>query len=135
MRSLLLGIFVTLSLLGCMKDVWGQTIDKKHPIIVGAANNETTKANLDLLAESAGTDKLIILISRLGKSESSRSLGWLRMRTAQDYLRSTRALPKERVVLAEGERTNREGRIEVYLDNKLFMIFVFDRNQNYAREQ
>ena len=130
MRSLLLGIFVTLSLLGCMRNVWGQTIDKKHPIVVRAANNETTKANLDLLAESAGTDKLIILISRLGRSESSRSLGWLRMRTAQDYLRGTRAFHKERIILGEGERTSRNGRIEVYLDNKLFMIFVFDINQS-----
>src|SRR5687768_17051172 len=103
-----------------MKDVWGQTIDKKHPIIVGAANNETTKANLDLLAESAGTDKLIILISRISRlrrSESSRSLGWLRMRTAQDYLRGTRAVRKERIILAEGERTSRDGRLEVYFDN------------------
>jgi hypothetical protein len=104
------------------------------PVIVGAENNETTKANLDLLAQAAGKDKILIFIGRLGAGEKSRGLNRARLSVARDYLRSTREIPRERVVVAEGEEVSGEGRIEAYLDNRLFVVFVFDRNKNFAKE-
>jgi hypothetical protein len=44
-----------------------QSARRPEPIIVDGNNNETTKAELDLLAEKGAKDKLIILIARLGK--------------------------------------------------------------------
>jgi hypothetical protein len=106
----------------------------QKPIMVGAENNETSKANLDLLAEVAGKDKIIIFIGRLGAREKSRALNRARLRVAREYLHSTRDIPRTRLVIAEGEEVSNEGRIEAYLDNRLFAVFVFERNKNFGKE-
>lgn len=106
----------------------------QKPLLVGAENNETSKANLDYLAEAAGKDKIIIFIGRLGVGEKSRALNRARLRVAREYLESTRDLPRARLVIAEGEEVSGQGRIEAYLDNRLFMVFVFERNKNFAKE-
>lgn len=106
----------------------------QKPLMVGAENNETSKANLDLIAEVAGKDKVIIFIGRLGTREKSRALNRARLRVAREYLQSTRDLPRARLVTAEGEGVSGEGRIEAYLDNRLFVVFVFERNKNFAKE-
>lgn len=104
------------------------------PLVVGAENNETSKTNLDHLALTAGKDKIIILIGRLGVRERSRALNRKRLHVARGYLENVRNLPRARVVIAEGEKVSGDGRIEVYLDNRLFMIFMFERNKNFAKE-
>jgi hypothetical protein len=106
----------------------------QKPLMVGAENNETSKANLDYLAEAAGKDKIIIFIARLGTGERSRTLNRARLRVAREYLQSTRDLPRTRLVIAEGEKLSGQGRMEAYLDNRLFMVFVFERNKNFAKE-
>ncbi len=113
---------------------FGQSPRPTKPFVVGAENNESSKANLDLLAVRAGKEKLIIFIARLGRSETSRSLIRKRLLTAQEYLQKTRDLPVERLVTAFGDPVSAEGRIEVYLDNQLFMVFLFKRDRNFARE-
>jgi len=113
---------------------FGQSPRLTKPFVVGAENNESSKANLDLLAERAGKEKSIIFIARLGTSETSRSLSRKRLLTALEYLRKTRDLPVERLVTAFGDPVSAEGRIEVYLDNELFMVFLFKRDRNFARE-
>lgn len=111
-----------------------RTPQRPEPIIVYGSNNETTKAELDLLAEKASNDKLIILIGRLGKGEFSRRLNQQRLRTVRDYLRFTRAISEDRLVIAEGERVSEFGRVEAYLDGKVFMVFRLPRNKNFAPE-
>jgi len=107
---------------------------RPEPIMVDGNNNQTTKAELDLLAEKAAKNKLIILIARLGNSEFSKRLSQRRLRTITDYLRFTRAISAERLVTAEGDRVRDIGRIEVYLDGNLFMVFSLGRNKNFAPE-
>ena len=41
----------------------------QEPIWVNGDNNETTKAELDLLGQQADPDQLIIMIARLGSGE------------------------------------------------------------------
>jgi len=91
-----------------------QVTQRPEPSIVYGSNNETTKAELDLLAEKAGKDKLIILIARLGRREFSRRLSQQRLRTVRDYLRFTRAMSADRLITAEGERVGDFGRVEAY---------------------
>jgi hypothetical protein len=122
------------SRLGFSSAIFGQSRNIKKPFVVGAENNESAKASLDLLAETAGRDKLIILIAKLGTFERSRNLSRNRLRTAREYLEKTRAFPSDRLVSAFGDRASEEGRIEVYLDNHLFMVFLFKRYENFARE-
>ena len=105
-----------------------------EPRMVNGRSNEDAKAGLDLLAQTAGASKLIILIARRGRKESSRSVSSLRLKTARWYLRNVRAVEKRRIIVAQSERVAGEGRIEVYLDGQLLMIFVFLRNKDFAPE-
>jgi hypothetical protein len=134
MRNRLITIFVLFFCLSLPVSRFGQNPRGKKPFLVGADNNESSKANLDLLAERAGKDKSIIFISRLGILERSRTLSRKRLQTVLEYLINTRDLSAERLVPAFGDRASREGRIEVYLDNDLFMIFLFKRNRGFERE-
>ncbi len=125
--ALLLSFFATVSAGAC------QTDQRALPIVVNGDNNETAKAEMDLLAGRA-EGKLIILIARLGNGESSNSLAQRRLRTINDYLKNTRAVPEEKLVTAVGQRVRGAGRIEAYLDGELFMVFELGRNRDFAPE-
>lgn len=102
-----------------------------EPILVNGNSNEDSKALLDLLAGTAGKDKSIIMIARLGKKETSPKLNWRRLRTARSYLENVHTVPNQRIVLAAGEVVRGQGRVEVYLDGKLYMVFIFTRNKDF----
>jgi hypothetical protein len=120
--------------LSCMMSVLAQS-DK--PIVIGGtkgidgSNCDTTKANFDLIAQTAADKGTIIVIGRLGQGESSRELIRRRLQNLQQFLYFTRGVSKERTVLAEGERTNSLGLVEVYLHGELFMIFRMKRNRDF----
>ncbi len=105
-----------------------------EPVLVNGDSNEDLKARLDLLAQTAGEDNLIIMIGRLGSKESLPNLNWRRIRTVSSYLHAVRAVSKQRVILAAGEAIRGRGRIEVYLDGKLYMIIGFARNKSFPPE-
>jgi hypothetical protein len=109
------------------------------PIFVNGSNNETAKANIALLAQSADEGDLIILIARLGDRETSNGLSRRRLRNVRDYLPVNPGLnrmpiPDKNIITATGDRASGKGRIEAYLRGKLFMIFVFERNMGFAPE-
>lgn len=135
MKTLFMIVIVILALaLQSAVPSFSQTIKQDKPFLVGAENNESSKASLDLLSERAGKDKWIVFVARLGKLETSQSLNRRRLHRALEYLQKTRDFPPERLVSAFGDPIFDEGRIEVYLDNKLFMVFLFKRNSNFAAE-
>ena len=109
-----------------------QSTKISEPILVNGDNNEDSKSWLDYLAITAGEDKLIIMIARRGSKEISPKLAWRRLKTASSYLVGERLIPKQRTILAEGEVIRGQGRIEVYLDGKLFMVIRFVRNKDFA---
>jgi len=113
-------------------DVFPQGTQLSDPVTVNGNNNEATKANLDWIAQSAGEQKLIIVIARLGGKESVRSLNRKRLQTIRSYLQNIRGISKERIVTAEGESVGDVGRVEVYLDGHLFMVLSLARNRNFA---
>jgi hypothetical protein len=94
---------------------------------------ETTKAELDLVAQTAGRDKTIIIIARLGIGESSRVINRRRMGGLRDYLESARAFPPDKLITAEGERVRGLGRIELYVGGELLMVFTLKRNKDFWR--
>jgi hypothetical protein len=94
---------------------------------------ETTKAELDLIAERADQDGLIIIIASLGTKEASRKLNRRRMHMLADYLQMTRSISAERIVTAEGERVRGLGRVEIYVKGRLFTVFTVNRNKDLAR--
>lgn len=104
------------------------------PAIYNGNSNEDAKLGLDDTAATAGENKLIIMIARLGNKESSRNLSRRRLQTARDYLKYTRSIAEQRIVTAEGEPVNGQGRVEVYIGGNLHMIFMMGRNKNFAPE-
>lgn len=105
-----------------------------EPRIINGSNYESTIAELDLIAQTVGEDKLIIMIARVGNREPAHSLNRRRLRTVRDYLKFTRAISEQRIVTAEGEPMRGLGRVEVYLDGKLFTVFTLERKRNFAPE-
>ncbi len=119
--------------------VIAQNISPSKAITVDAAFNEDSKANIALLAQGVSEGEGIILIARLGDGESSRSLSRRRLQVVRDYLPvnpglNRQPIPDENIITAYGKRVRGRGRIEAYVRGKLFMIFMFGRNKNFARE-
>lgn len=133
LRILLTAIAMCLAMVG---QVAAQSVKAQHPIIVDGNNNETSKTALALLAQTVSEDNTVFLIARLGVGESSRALSRRRLQVVHSYLDVGRAtpIPRDRVVTAEGEPVRDLGRVEVYLGDKLFMIFTLKRNKNFAPE-
>lgn len=94
---------------------------------------ETTKAELDLIAERAGQERLIIIIARLGRKEFSRAISRRRLHNLSEYLEMTRAIPAKRIITAEADRVSGLGQVEIYLGGKLFTVFKVNRNRDLAR--
>lgn len=117
-------------------DVASQTVEAPKPILVNASNNEDSKAALALLGQSIKEGETVVLIARLGRGESVRKLNRRRLQILRSYLNVTRAnpIPEQNIVVAEGDPVLGQGRIEVYLRSRLFMIFTFGRSQNFAPE-
>jgi hypothetical protein len=120
-----------------LSNVTAQSTQSSKPIIVGGDsgidgyNCDITKSDFDLIAHTAGEDKSIIAIARLGKGEASRQVVRNRLRNLRDFLYLTRGVPEERVILAEGERAQGLGQVEVYIAGKLFIIFRMKRNKDF----
>lgn len=111
-----------------------QSSKNSAPLIFNGNSNEDAKVGLDDVAAAGGTDKLIIMIARLGSKESSRTLSRRRLRTARAYLKHTRSVPAERIIIAEGEAVKGQGRVEAYVDGRLYRVFMMGRSRDFAPE-
>lgn len=135
--GLTLRAFVVTAL--CFMTLWSGSAQTQltKPIVVGGnqgidgSNCDTIKANFDLIAHSAGDEEIIIVIGRLGQGESSRELVRRRLRNLKEFLYFTRGVSKERVVIAEGDRLNSLGQVEVYIKGRLFIVFRLKRNKDF----
>ena len=112
-------------------------IPRTLPITVGTST-ETWKSEIGYLSQSLTQDEVVILVARLGNKEASSSLNRQRLQVARTYLHVSRGLEpplrENNVVVAQGARIRGDGRIEAYVRGKLFMVFVFKRNKNFAPE-
>ncbi len=92
-------------------------------------NCETHIAILDIAHQDAGPAGVIIMIGRLGTGEQSRELSQRRLYSARAYLTDYRAVRSpDTIVVAEGERVNGYGQIELYIGGKLHTVFAIRRN-------
>lgn len=104
---------------------------------------EENSAWLDRIMEDISQSserELVFVIARLGRGETSRHLNQRRLHNAKTYLENR--LSSEQIILAEGERSSKEGRVEFYVRNKLVLISLirpgrdlcvncFERNPKY----
>ena len=110
---------------------------RPEPIVVGGNQGvdgrdcDDTKAQFAVIAHAAGDEKTIIVISRLGRGESSRQVARRRLQNLEDFLYLTHGVSRDRIVSAEGKRVVGLGEIDVYLDGKLFVLFRMRRNKDF----
>jgi hypothetical protein len=80
-------------------------------------NCEGNAARLDAVrnkSREAGEQKVTILIAKLGGGEQSRELNRRRLHAVRSYL-TAMGLPPQRLITAEGEPVDGNGRVEVYV--------------------
>ena len=73
-----------------------------------------------------GEERLFV-IARLGRRESLRELNFRRLHNVRTYFKRSRNLGPDRLLFAEGESLEAEGRVEFYLGSKLTLISLVRR--------
>jgi hypothetical protein len=86
----------------------------------------------DLIKAQGGENNVMILIARLGSREKSRSLNRRRLLNVREGLRGTLGVV-EPIVIAEGERVNGFGRVEVYIGGKFVGALLARRNSHVIK--
>ena len=127
-RLFLLALMVMLLTSGSIAAAQEKSVGRK-PIIERAEYCESLKAYLDYVAVSAGQDKRIFIITRLGQGESSRRLNRRRLANLYRYFNYQREIAAERIVRAQGERGEGLGRAEIYVDGELILIVTVKRGK------
>jgi hypothetical protein len=129
--------FVTFITCGLMLSsyAYAQSNQPSGPYVVEGVDcndEEHVKALLDDAAITAGQDKTIIIIARLGTREPSRKLIQARLLIVSNYLIETRGVPKNRIISAEGERVRGLGDVEIYVGGRLHVLFRMKRNKGFG---
>jgi hypothetical protein len=88
---------------------------------------------LTVLAQSTDDDELVIVIARLGDSESRKNLNYRRLHNVKTFLTEFLAdasvrRRQETIILAEGQRVKGYGRVELYIKGKLYEILKARHN-------
>jgi hypothetical protein len=79
--------------------------------------------------EKAKENGVLIVIVRLGDGETSRELIRYRLYNLRLYFKERGSrLASEKIIFAEGERVKGYGRVEYYLDGKLYERLLFPEN-------
>ena len=123
--------FGSCCLVACVSAV-AQESSTETQVVKGDANScELNSAYLDyIVMEQRAKGERIYVIARLGRSEVNRSLNRARLEYARFYLLESGRTQKEKVVFAEGERIDGEGRVEFYLGSRLFLVSLAERGKN-----
>ena len=96
-------------------------------------NCESHIAVLEAANHDAGKDGLIILIGRLGTGDNKPDLNRHRLHSARAYLTDyISARSTNTVIIADGEKVEGYGRIEVYVGGKLYYVFAIKANADFA---
>ena len=101
-------------------------------VVESGDSGELNSLYLDnLVSELHRSDvERIFVIGRLGRGEIVRSLNLNRLERARLYLIESGRTQRERVIFAEGERVDGEGRVEFYLGSRLYLISLARRGRN-----
>jgi hypothetical protein len=106
---------------------------RPEPEAASADFGEYTSLKLDeIIAEVLQTGSTVIIISRLGTGDTRANLHHRRLHNAVarlvDY---KKAIPREQVVTALGNRVKGGGKVEFYVNGRLVYIVVFKPNADF----
>ena len=133
-------ILITVALTACCPalsyHVSAQNKQISEPYVVTGVDcndEEHVKSLLDHAAITAGGDKTIIIIARLGSGEGSRHLIRRRLYAPVNYLVGIRGVSESRIVTAEGERVRGLGHVEIYVGGNLLITFKMKRGRDFGQ--
>lgn len=96
-------------------------------------NCENHIAVLEAANHDAGKDGLIILMGRLGSGDNRHDLNRHRLHSARAYLTDyLNVRSPNTIIIAEGERVQGYGRIDIYVGGKLYHVFAIKPNADLA---
>jgi hypothetical protein len=80
------------------------------------------------LKDKVNENGVLIVIARLGKEEKNKVLNHRRLHNVQQSLVELLKVSKEKIVTAESSQAENFGRIEFYLNGKLFGVLLAKKN-------
>ena len=107
--------------------------EKAQPIRSDSRSSELNSAIFDSLrAEATQTDATVFVVSHLGDGESTMRLHNRRLHNARErFTYSGGAYPREKVLVAAGERVSGRGTIEVFVGGELRWVVEFRRGEDF----
>lgn len=101
----------------------------EQPSQLMPTNCESNISLLSLAHQAANEGRLLFAIARLGDGEYKRELNRRRLHNVRVYLTEFdwQRTP-EALITAEGERVKGYGRVELYVDGRLFDVIAVKRN-------
>ena len=83
-------------------------------------------------AHQKAGDNLVIMIARLGTGETLRNLNTRRLHNARTFLTEFGQRAPQTIVTAEGDGVDGYGRVELYVNGKLFHVLMIGQNDDLA---
>jgi len=101
-------------------------------VVQGDANAcELNAVNFDYLANILReNEERLFVVARLGKGEVSRNFSRRRLSNVRTYFQEGWKIGAERIVFAEGEKVQDEGRVEFYIGSKLMLVSLVKRGRD-----
>ncbi len=100
-------------------------------------NCETYSADIHIMtsdfSELIEKSDFLVLVARLGKGETNRRFNQRRLHNIRERI-IARGIDPKKFIVAEGEKVNGLGRVEVYAGGKLIEVFPVPRNRDVCVE-
>lgn len=123
---LLLTFFLILSVSD--ERLFAQNVKDEPFVAESGASGEETILNIEnLVRDAKSSGERVFIISRLNKREAPR---WANVRSRiTRWKLSSMSLAPQQILIAEGEKVEEEGRIELYLGSRLRLVILAKRNK------
>lgn len=112
------------------QDETKSTSPRLYEIETRPTNCEFHIATLDAAHNKAGKDTMVIVIARLGDREQRRDLNRRRLHNVRAYLRDFAERDSKTIITGEGDRVKGYGRVELYVEGKLFYTLMIKPNSD-----
>ena len=91
-------------------------------------NCEANSVDVSYILSFWNKNSHLIFVARIGDGEQSSRQNLRRLTNIKTAFGDL--IPKDKLVLAQGERTKGRGRVEAYVNGQLFIIFTVGKNEN-----
>ena len=93
-------------------------------------NHSNLRGVLTTIREKPNPNGVIILIARLGKGEARSELNRRRLYNVSFLYKETFGIPAKTIVVAEGERVDDYGRVEIYWNGEMIGALPVSKNKD-----